>query len=92
MTKATDFHSRSGNDPSVPFIEVFRPLDHVADGIYEAGIGIARTAAAFGTAVHRRIRFNRTVSALSSLSDHTLRDIGIDRSQIVTVAWDLTRR
>ena len=88
MAKATDFHSRSGNDPSVPFIEVSRPLNRVADGIYEAGIGIARIAAA----VHRRIRFNRTVSALSSLSDHTLRDIGIDRSQIVTVARDLATR
>jgi uncharacterized protein YjiS (DUF1127 family) len=38
-------------------------------------------------AVHRRRRrINRTVDALSQLSDHQLKDIGIHRSQITSIA------
>jgi uncharacterized protein YjiS (DUF1127 family) len=92
MADVTDFNSRPGNGPVVPFAEVVQPMNHVADGLSQAGLGIARMFAGTGAAIHRRIRFNRTVSALSSLSDHTLRDIGIDRSAIVDVARDLADR
>ena len=43
---------------------------------------VARVAALH----RRRRRINRTVAALSPLSDHLLKDIGIHRSQIRSIA------
>ena len=92
MAQATDFNSRPNNGPVVPFADVVEPMNNVAEGVYEAGSGITRMFTSVFAAIHRQIQFNRTVSALSSLSDHTLRDIGIDRSAIVDVARDLADR
>jgi len=92
MAQTTDFNSRPSKGPAVPFADVVEPMNHVAEGVYQAGSGVTRMIASAIAAIHRRIRFNRTVSALSRLSDHTLRDIGIDRSSIVEVARDLADR
>ena len=92
MAQATDFNSRPNKGPAVPFAEVTEPMNHVAEGVYQAGSGVTRMFASAVAAIHRQIRFNRTVSALSRLNDHTLRDIGIDRSAIVEVARELANR
>ena len=92
MAQATDVNSRSNKGPAVPFADVTEPMNHVAEGVYQAGSGITRMFASAVAAIHRQVQINRTVSALSSLSDHTLRDIGIDRSSIVEVARDLADR
>ena len=50
------------------------------------GVGIAAFFAKAARAIYTRYAYRRTVNVLSGLSDHTLKDIGIERSQIPWVA------
>lgn len=73
------YDDRSG---SVPFAEVFTAADFVGKGIAEvilAAFGLAQTAV---TAVVRQYQINRTIRQLSTLDDHQLKDIGVDRASI----------
>jgi uncharacterized protein YjiS (DUF1127 family) len=41
-------------------------------------------------AVRKRIQYNRTYKELSKLSNHELRDLGIDRYMITRIAMETT--
>jgi uncharacterized protein YjiS (DUF1127 family) len=47
---------------------------------------MARAALRVAAWHRRRREIRRTVAALSQLSDHMLRDIGLDRSEIASIA------
>ena len=51
-----------------------------------AAAGVARVAAGCFEGLWRGYKIRRTVAEMSGLDSHTLRDIGIDRSDIVRVA------
>ena len=66
----------------VPFAEVFTAVDFVSKGIAEvlfAAYGLGRDAV---SAVVRQYQLNQTIRQLSTLEDHQLDDIGLDRSSI----------
>ena len=44
-----------------------------------------------GAWIRRRVRETRTTAALRALDDHTLRDIGVHRSEIASVARRLAQ-
>ena len=70
----------------VPFAEVFSAVDFVGKGIAEvmlAAFGLAKTAV---SAVVRQYQINQTIRQLSTLDDHRLEDIGIDRASIERAA------
>lgn len=70
-----------------------KPLVHEAQLRHAAGLLVPRAAwrtvagaASKGVAWYRRRReINRNVTELSALSDHMLKDIGIHRSEILSV-------
>jgi len=55
-----------------------------------AGSGFVETVGSVFAAMKRYHMYRKTVHELSELSDHTLADIGIHRSQIANVAGELT--
>lgn len=58
----------------------------------EARKRLARAIAALPGRVRRRVLYLRTVRELQALSDHTLRDIGIERSTIPQVVANALER
>ena len=90
MTYRTDSvyqHGAPGSQPDhVPFAEVFGPLSFVADGVIAAFQETASILRAVAEGFSRRRRIRRTVRELAALDDHTLRDIGLNRSSIVSTA------
>lgn len=90
MTYRTDSVYQHGNPGSrpyhVPFAEVFGPVTFVADGVIAAFHETVSILRAVAEGVSRRRRVRSTVHALASLDDHTLKDIGLNRSSIVTTA------
>ena len=75
MDRSDTLESYARNRPYAPFATILDPLAAI-------GAAIARKF----DALHRGIAFRRTVSALPSLDDRTLRDIGLSRTDIVTAA------
>ena len=49
------------------------------------GLALAKVVAGWWSAYRRRRRLNWTVETLQGLDDRTLRDIGLDRSEITSV-------
>jgi uncharacterized protein YjiS (DUF1127 family) len=54
--------------------------------VWAAWRAVARTASRIAAWHRQRRRIARTVHALSRLSDHALKDIGIRRSEIASIA------
>jgi uncharacterized protein YjiS (DUF1127 family) len=52
-----------------------------------AGRSVAGMAAEALAAVRKQLAIRSTVAELRSLDDRTLRDIGIHRSEIASIAW-----
>lgn len=88
MSQSSHFDIKPDGRRNVPFSYVSWAVDGVADAIVQAAMAVVRAL----EAVHRGHTYRRTVSALSRLDDHMLRDIGIPRSQIHNVARDLTEQ
>ncbi|MDJ0895095.1 MAG: DUF1127 domain-containing protein [Alphaproteobacteria bacterium] len=86
-TDSFDQHGTPGSRPfHVPFAEVFGPVSFVADGVIAAFHETASILRAVAEGVSRRRRVHSTVHALASLDDHTLKDIGLNRSSILSTA------
>jgi len=76
----------NANHNKVAFAEFVEPTRFVGVVLYDTSEAIARAAGrAFGTVV-RKVQAQRTASKVSQLSDHLLRDIGVDRADIRTLA------
>jgi uncharacterized protein YjiS (DUF1127 family) len=41
--------------------------------------------------LRRYLRYRQTLTALAAVDERTLRDIGLNRTQIIGAAWDTTR-
>ena len=65
---------------------MFQPVEAVAEAIYQAMSLVAGWIARKTASINRGIAYRQTVRALSRLDDHMLRDIGINRSQIMSVS------
>lgn len=72
--------------PRVPFLELVSPVRRVGVELAELSTSAGALVVRALAAIRRRHAINRTIRELQSLDDHILRDIGIDRSQIVSVA------
>ena len=66
----------------VPFSHLVEPTRFVGEALYEITDAVVRAAKRAGAAMVKRVRTRKTVTELSSLNDHILNDIGIDRSEI----------
>lgn len=88
MSRSTPYDLNTGTGPFVRNTGIFRPLDAIADLAWKIRDAVTRRI----DSINRDIAYRRTVAALSRLSDHTLRDIGISRSEIMVVAWKVTRK
>ncbi len=76
-----------GIQPASPFGAAIRPsfTEKVTRG------AAALSERVFGPAL-RRMRIRRTVVELSKLDAHTLRDIGLNRSSIISTAHEVDER
>jgi uncharacterized protein YjiS (DUF1127 family) len=70
----------------VPFAELVEPTRVVGETLYETARSATHTTARAFEAIARRVRARRSVKELSKLSDHVLQDIGVDRSEIASLA------
>lgn len=70
----------------VPFVELVSPFRHISAEIADLMTGSGAFMARAFVAIRRRRAINRTIRELRALDDHILRDIGIERSRIVSVA------
>lgn len=66
----------------VPFAEFVSPFGPIADTLYGAALAGAHGVARAVQAIAREVEVRRTMRAVSQLSDHTLKDIGVDRWEI----------
>lgn len=72
----------TGAGHGVPFAGLVEPTRFVGEAIFDASQAIARVAARGFEAIVKQVRVHTTVNELSTLSDHVLKDIGIDRPEI----------
>lgn len=70
----------------VPFVELVTPFRHISVELADLATGAGAFALRVFAAIRRRRAINQTIRELRALDDHILRDIGIERSQIVSVA------
>lgn len=73
-----------GVRPASPFGAAVKPS--LVHKVVNTAAGIAQQV--FGPTA-RRMRIRRTVVQLSALEDHMLRDIGLDRSSIISTAYEV---
>ena len=69
-----------------PCADLVEPTRFVRETLYDASKTIART---MGRALERivtQVQVRATIKEVSKLSDHTLKDIGIDRTEIKSLA------
>lgn len=70
----------------VPFAEVTAPMRPLGEAIYLAVAAVARSLHEAVRAHRVRARERSVVDALAALDDRTLKDIGVPRSEIRTLA------
>ena len=86
MTYASYTRHRVHESQRVPFAEFVQPTYFVGEAFYNASEAIARAAARTFRAAMIKSRARSSAEELSALSDHTLKDIGVERSQIKYLA------
>ncbi len=79
------------NYRAVPFAELVTPVRFIADGVIAAGAGVAQILLRLAAALERSYARHQTIRELQSLSDATLKDIGLDRLSIRHAALDIER-
>ncbi len=79
------------NYRAVPFEELVTPIRFVADGIIVVVGGAMRLMLRLAAALQRSHARHQTIRQLQSLSDATLKDIGLDRLSIRRAALDIER-
>ena len=88
----SDPQVQTNSGSTVPFSSVFAPMAYIGEAITEALFSAVRLGSKFMSAWRRERAINESITVLSKLSDHTLKDIGIERSQIATAARELANR
>ena len=73
------------------FAQSLGPFRHLVPALAKAFAAVARVASRLSWNMERRRERARMVGELASLSDHTLRDIGIDRSGIRSAVLDIEK-
>jgi uncharacterized protein YjiS (DUF1127 family) len=79
-------HHFATDPKAVPFAGLFAPIAPLAEAISEVLAGCFAFAGGIARAASHRRRERHTIDVLMALSDHTLRDIGLHRVEIVAVA------
>lgn len=70
----------------VPFVDLVEPTHFVGETVYDASNTIAQAIVRAFETIAKRVRVRATIKEVSKLSDHTLKDIGIDRPKIESLA------
>ena len=91
MSQAYFDHRHDHSGKHVPFSEFTDAFKTAGDAIFEAFAGAYHFAARAAETVAEKSREVKTARALSELSDHTLRDIGVHRSEIRYVAQQVAK-
>ena len=86
MNYASYARHRVEGSQRVPFEEFVQPTRFVGEAFYSASEAVARAASRFFRETVVKSRERASVRELSDLSDHTLKDIGIHRSEIRQLA------
>ncbi len=68
------------------------PANQIGEGVSNAFSRVSNYAGSVTREIARRHRRNKNIRTLKSLSTHTLRDIGISRSDIYRVADEVSRQ
>ena len=82
MTYASYTRHKVHESQKVPFEEFVEPTRFVGEAFYSASEAIAQAATRVFKEAVVSSRERTSVKELSALSDHTLKDIGVDRSEI----------
>ena len=80
MSQADTGHNR------VPFAEVVEPLRFMGAAVYAASAAAVYTIARSFNAIAKGLKARKTVSEVSQLSDHLLKDIGVQRYELESLA------
>ncbi len=83
----TSYHDQRRYSPSgVPFAEFTESFRTTGETIYDAMDSFSRFVSRAVRAAGAKMREYRTVQVVSGLSDQTLKDIGVQRSEIRYIA------
>ena len=74
---------------TVPFAELVAPMNYVGEGIYTTVDAAAGFVVRALRAIRVKARENSAINILSGLDDRTLRDIGVPRSEIRSIAREM---
>jgi uncharacterized protein YjiS (DUF1127 family) len=78
-------HSHHGSQ-KVPFEEFVEPTRFVGEVFYNASEALTKMATQVFKETLAKARAQASIKELSALSDHSLKDIGVDRSEIRELA------
>ena len=96
MNKQTHIFSNpqveTNSGAAVPFSNVFAPMAYIGEVLTEILFNTFRFGNKLVSAWRRQRAIGESITVLSKLSDHTLKDIGIERSQIASAAKALVDR